>query len=612
MDGTTFPALNRPDGAPATWPDDPAALLRALTVPDAPKGELPLWSAARFAGDYRKKDNVIDTGYLVLDFDCDPDNTDPMKRGDPDLDPDRLRALLSRALPPDTGWAAHTTPSSTPTAWRWRVVVPLARRVDREHFAALADRVAVPLMEAGSPAGEADEGWREAWRAWYCPTASAEVFEHPGDPLPVELDADAEELAEQRKAARGPLAAALKRRAELDRWHVGKATAALLRRAYPAGGAGAGCFPWPGCEPEWPDPGEGRAELPPGAVLVGTAGVQRADWRPLWQLAGPPAVDRVAVLVGATGRGKTAFAVQAAEAAAASGRPVVYLSAELGVEELAARLVAVRAGGDSTAGGRRWAAWRDVLHGRAPREATEDAAADLVADCPALYLCAPSSEGRTVDALRALVREAVRKHGAPPLVVVDYLQRLVETDGDARRTAVAAQSGELRALSRPDGDYPGAAVLALSSTARSNYNAVRGFFPLWRAASEDPDALVGMGKETGEIEYDASLVLVLTCDLDGDDAPDDNNADAGDTTNQADSRRAAGRRGVLAVAKNREGLTGTIRLDFDGARGVWSGARRLGRWKPKPPAEAGGGKPKRGGKKENYAAPPADPDAVFR
>ena len=381
--------------------------------------------------------------------------------------------------------------------------------------------------------------------------------------------------------------------ADLDRWTVAEAVRLLVARAHPERGRPVG-FPWPGAPETWPLGGDGTTDIKPDAALPPADGVCRPNWRPLWSLVGPLSPDRVAVLVGPTGRGKTAFAVQVAEAAAAAGHPVVYLSVELGAEELAARLIALRARGAVP--------WRAVLRGQVPRPELEQAGTDLVTRCPNLYLCAPPPGQRTAARLARLARAVAARHdGRPPLVVVDYLQRMKGDESD-RRWEVSALSGELRALSRPCDDFPGAGVLALSSTARTNYSggkksSLRGFWPLWRAASEDPDSLVGLGKETGEIEYDASLVLVLTCDpKDDDDPPPDDDKEVGDSRNQADAGKMPGlRRGALAAAKVREGETGTVRLDFDGPRGCWGDARSLRRWRAKvKQGDGAGGKARRG------------------
>ena len=80
----------------------------------------------------------------------------------------------------------------------------------------------------------------------------------------------------------------------------------------------------------------------------------------------------------------------------------------------------------------------------------------------------------------------------------------------------------------------GAAVLVLSSTARANYA------ELVNDPAKDPGDLVGLGKESGEIEYAADGVAVL--------------ARQGD--------KPGGR--VLVVSKNRHGPLGRVDLRWSG------------------------------------------------
>ena len=729
LTGTTWPGIFDPRGGRerrwtwrelADWLATPPE--RLSCAPEAPKLELDeakkrltAWSAATFVDGYRCGPGVQDAGAVLLDLDSSPElpETKP-ERGAPELDRAALVAVLGAALgdgADKVAWLAHTSPRAHPGAWRWRVVVPLSRRVAGDEWREVCGFLRCALLVAADcPAAEADLRWCEAPRGYFAPcrTPHYQHAEGAGAPLDVDrllavpnwrADADAERaerwppppkpppaqpsvprpprpaedpradaylraaeegiLGELRGATPGGRNVALNRAAfelgqlvelgcspgwaedellsvarelglgegeargtirsgldagqreprelppdtrhrengpmaddtttteeeapaDLDRWTVAEAVRLLVARAHPARGRPVG-FPWPGAPETWPLGGDGTTDIKPDAALPPADGVCRPNWRPLWSLVGPLSPDRVAVLVGPTGRGKTAFAVQVAEAAAAAGHPVVYLSVELGAEELAARLIALRARGAVP--------WRAVLRGQVPRPELEQAGTDLVARCPNLYLCAPPPGQRTAARLARLARAVAARHdGRPPLVVVDYLQRMKGDESD-RRWEVSALSGELRALSRPCDDFPGAGVLALSSTARTNYSggkksSLRGFWPLWRAASEDPDSLVGLGKETGEIEYDASLVLVLTCDPkmednDDDDDDDDRGAEDKETTGREDTHR----RGALAAAKVREGETGTVRLDFDGARGWWGDAKRLGRWKPKPPKD---------------------------
>jgi len=132
-------------------------------------------------------------------------------------------------------------------------------------------------------------------------------------------------------------------------------------------------------------------------------------------------------------------------------------------------------------------------------------------------------------------------NGRAPFVVVDYVQRLVSGTDD-RRTGVSDLSGQLRHLSRPNGDWPGAAVLALSTTARSHYElfaspetlkgALEGGVNAITKKKTPPVDLVGLGKESGELEADAPTVLCMTT---------------------ADGSKAYPRAGLVVWSKNRHG-----------------------------------------------------------
>jgi hypothetical protein len=80
----------------------------------------------------------------------------------------------------------------------------------------------------------------------------------------------------------------------------------------------------------------------------------------------------------------------------------------------------------------------------------------------------------------------------------------------------------------------GAVVLVLTTTARANYA------DLVNDPEKDPADLVGLGKESGEIEYAADGVLVL-----------------------AKHKEDKDRR-VLVIAKHRHGPTGRVELHWSG------------------------------------------------
>jgi len=312
-------------------------------------------------------------------------------------------------------------------------------------------------------------------------------------------------------------------------------------------------FPWPGGQEDMPE----RV-----ATIAADALVPRTEpprpWADLWQKVGPLWPDRLAVLVGATGKGKSGFALCLAEATARAGHPVLYLSAEMGTDELVARLLALRAG--EPAAHPNGVPYVGILAGKAEADEVEDVGALLKDACPHLYLWAPRAEKRTAGALEDMARAVVKAaDGRPPLVVVDYLQRMA--DGADLRQAVREVSGKLRDLSRPGGlgpGWPGAAVLALSSTARGNYQALASVKNLKDVHQHghvgDGDGakfyeLAGLGKESGELETDAALVLVMTTEAGDDDSPRD---------------------ALVAIGKNRHGGKGTVPMTFWPASGVFT------------------------------------------
>lgn len=247
-------------------------------------------------------------------------------------------------------------------------------------------------------------------------------------------------------------------------------------------------FPWPG---------PAQPSLPAGPVMCSES-LAAAPWEPWKNLASIAAIgpESVAVLVGPTGRGKTALALQMALAVAAAGHRVLYASAELPADELVARSIACKASGGVP--------WRAILTAYGDAN-VQDAAAMLAAmpEGKNLYLWTPAGRTRNVDALQLVARQLQAR-----FIVVDYLQRFID-DSDDKRLAVMRASGQLRDLSRRGSGWPGAAVLAVSSIGRDKYKPFSTIETLRALPAED---LLGSGKEAGELEYDATVVLAYTTD----------------------------------------------------------------------------------------------------
>jgi replicative DNA helicase len=281
--------------------------------------------------------------------------------------------------------------------------------------------------------------------------------------------------------------------------------------------------------------GAGQA-LDPGAAPIGrdldelfTTSLARATGQEK-ALATPwPSLDRVLggtglwpgmyVLVGSTGAGKSQWAVQIATHAALAGQRSLYLALELSRRDLAARVFGTVAG----------VPWSALLRGAVPEAELHtliQRAERRVRDLPLHTECGVPY-GYGID---ALVTRAWSLR--PRLVVLDYLQLCGSRTQEEPRVAVGRVSYAARAIARD----LGAVVIVLSSTARANYA------ELVNDPQRDPAELVGLGKESGEIEYAADGVLVLARGAAADDP----------------------KRRTLVVAKNRYGSTGRVDLHWSG------------------------------------------------
>ena len=256
----------------------------------------------------------------------------------------------------------------------------------------------------------------------------------------------------------------------------------------------------------------------------------------------------VHVLTGGTGTGKTGWALAVALEAARAGCPVLYAGLELDRVSIVARLVAQLRGADLSAPG-----WADLdwPRGHAAKAHRDELAARMaeLARLP-LYVAEPPAMGWSVDDLEREL-EHVRSAepdalaaGFPVFVVIDFLQLVgpgedVEgrTHPDDRdlRGRIRRAAYTTRQLTRQHD----VCALLVSAIARTAYDEMV-IDPV--KAPLPPAALVGKGKESGEIEYAAHTVTCLA--------------------------RTRGTSDVWAVvAKNRTGKTGYVALDFYGAQG---------------------------------------------
>lgn len=216
------------------------------------------------------------------------------------------------------------------------------------------------------------------------------------------------------------------------------------------------------------------------------------------------------VLTGTTGSGKTQLALQAAFKAACSGIPTLYIGLELGPLDLTARLLALAEGESSGA----VPPWSSMYLGKtdaAELESLGHAHAATLKGLPFHAEFGPPmgwSAGLLSDRVAAM--RGMYSEKKPLFVVLDYLQAVGATDDRAdlrERIGKAAYVG--RAVAREHD----AAVLMLSSVSRDNVKRLRVGGDEGNVKEDtSPAELVGLGKESGEIEYAADTVLALAAE----------------------------------------------------------------------------------------------------
>jgi len=223
------------------------------------------------------------------------------------------------------------------------------------------------------------------------------------------------------------------------------------------------------------------------------------------------------VLVGGTGTGKSTMALQLALEAARQGTPVGYVGLELGELDVALRLLGEAAG----------VSWSRLYTGRATADEVSKAGArkDDLAGLP-FYLELGRPNGWPAGELEVFAERMRREHpeakpGAlPMLIVLDFLQIVgdeTREDGRTMGLELRERIGRAAYFARDVSRRLNVAVLAVSSTARDKYGALGGDaldeIGLWLDKAghprvSRPDALVGTGKESGELEYSADSVTV--------------------------------------------------------------------------------------------------------
>lgn len=224
------------------------------------------------------------------------------------------------------------------------------------------------------------------------------------------------------------------------------------------------------------------------------------------------------ILTSGTGTGKTQWALQVAVGAAKADIPVLYVGLELGELDLALRVV----------GEESHVPWSKLWTGKAGPEYIKRARAAVPSlnDLPFHYEIGrphgfpPSALIACAEGMREQYPEGDVVGSKPILMVVDFLQIIGDEPGSEQelRMRVGRASYALRDIA----NRLGIAVLCISSIARERYKLLSDIqtdaqFTWDTDASDCPinrrigntDAIVGAGKESGDIEFSADSVSIL-------------------------------------------------------------------------------------------------------
>ena len=149
------------------------------------------------------------------------------------------------------------------------------------------------------------------------------------------------------------------------------------------------------------------------------------------------------LLAGPHGLGKTTFALQICRNVVRTGRPVIYFSYEHEAEDLIQKLVAMEAGELDGSGRARLTAVREAFEGHDTGSIEErlravpgalKALANVRSYAELLYVHRSTGSRTDLAAIRKQIENVSGATGSAPLVIVDYLQKVLVPDGSAEES----------------------------------------------------------------------------------------------------------------------------------------------------------------------------------
>jgi replicative DNA helicase len=248
----------------------------------------------------------------------------------------------------------------------------------------------------------------------------------------------------------------------------------------------------------WLDELDARANRPHAAY---TTGVEALD-----KLLGGGYVEGLHLLGGITGGGKTSKALSVALHNALEGRSVIYASYEQSRLELwariASRLTRVPYGaikrGVYDHGGRKTLVSEELRESEGWPQLEQVAKNLKIVEGGDHF--SRSDSTYTVDVLTTTAQDVAEERGTPPLIIIDYLQRVpvpAALNIKDPRERVSFIAGQLQVKLARGVSCP---VLALSSIGRASYR---------QLAEADIEGRLSAYKEAGELEYTAYTALLV-------------------------------------------------------------------------------------------------------
>lgn len=220
------------------------------------------------------------------------------------------------------------------------------------------------------------------------------------------------------------------------------------------------------------------------------------------------------MLIAGTGVGKTQLCMQLTAHAATRHTPIPVGLIELELDEmqLALRLLGDNAG----------VSWSGAYLGKLHDDsyAKLDLSAQRLASLP-VYCDFGDAMSWGPSRLRAMAASMRAAHPTGPiLIVLDFLQLVGPDPGDDSRLDLRERIGRAAYAARMVSREYGASIILVSSTARENYGALASKMDktglrtlrsglITERVVMNPEALIGTGKESGELEYAADSVTVL-------------------------------------------------------------------------------------------------------